>query len=190
MKIFSPKIIFKEFVKAFFHKRNPLYHIPSIPSDNISIAFSVPCIYYYCTIISSTSTFSNLQLNGFNASTVLHNKHNNNSVLPTNSQVSQVPNDEIKLLLNKCNQCLLRAKNSSVKRVAHFNRQGSFVTHVLCPECHERVHGSGSEIFFTVKTARAIHKSRLSLLLFTWIQTANSDQVITDNNYLLITMPL
>ena len=122
---------------------------------------------------------------------MLHNKHNNNSVLPTNSQVSQVSNDEIKLLRNKCNQCLLRAKNSSVKKVAHFNRQGLFVTHVLCPECHERVHVSGSEIFFTVKTARALHKARLSLLLFTWIQTANPDQVIADNNnYLLITMPL
>ena len=110
---------------------------------------------------------------------MLHNKHNKYSVLPTNSQVSK---DEIKLLRNKCNQCLLKAKNSSVKNVTHFERQGSFVTHVLCPECHERVHGSGSEIFFTVKTARTLYKSRLSLLLFTWIQTANPDQVIADNN--------
>ena len=135
-----------------------------------------------CTIIFNTSTLSNLQLNGFNASSVLHNKHNKYSVLPTNSQVSQVSKDEIKLLHNKCNQCLLKAKNSSVKNVTHFKRQGSFVTHVLCPECHEHMHVSGSEMFFTVKTARTLHKSRLSLLLFTWIQTANPDQVIADNN--------
>ena len=174
---FPPKNYFQAICESFLPQKKPTIPLPIYPDFHliipISIAFSVPC-----TIIFNT-TLSNLQLNGFNASTGLCNKHNDNSVLPTNSQVSK---DEIKLLNNKCNQCLLKAKNSSVKNAAHFKRKGSFFTHILCPECHERVHGSGSEIFFTVKSARTLHKSRLSLLLFTWIQTANPDQVIAENN--------
>ena len=56
---------------------------------------------------------------------------------------------------------------------------GTVLTHVLRPELSERVHvpEGDPEILVSVKTTTLYHQHRLSLLLFTWMQTLSPKQV-------------
>ena len=88
---------------------------------------------------------------------------------------------------SKCERCLIAYRNDQ----GGDNSSGiirSSVINVACPECRERVLLSecDRDIFMTVKTTLKFHNFRLSLLLFTWMQTVDPDQVMSfcsDYNY-------
>ena len=79
---------------------------------------------------------------------------------------------------NKCKECL--AAYESLGRVNRSTAVGSFATHILCPECRERIRlpDRDPHIHLSVKTAKVFHRTRLSLLFFTWMQTVDPDQVM------------
>ena len=56
---------------------------------------------------------------------------------------------------------------------------GTLVTHVLHPQRreHVRVPHSDPRILVSVKTTTAYHRQRLSLLLFTWMESVSPQQV-------------
>ena len=64
---------------------------------------------------------------------------------------------------------------------------GSLITHVVRPECRETLMllESDPEILVSVKTTSQYHKHRLSLLLFTWMETVSPQQV---KNYVSYTV--
>ena len=77
---------------------------------------------------------------------------------------------------NKCCECLVAHRRVNRSTVVE-----SFVTHIVCPECRERIRlpDSYPEIHLSVKTANIYHRTRLSLLFFTWMQTVAPDQVMS-----------
>ena len=108
-----------------------------------------------------------------------------NSFLPTsiteNPLPEQVPSAIMMITGERshrtCEECLRPHKNSFIMTKAF----GSFVTHIVCPECRERIRQPDSDpkIHLSVKTANIYHKTRLPLLFFTWMQTVDPDQVMT-----------
>ena len=100
------------------------------------------------------------------------------SISKYHSIVTKGREKTIQVPLSECEKCLIAKRNYSAlgKRS---DTIGSFVTHIVCPECrkHIQLPDSNQEIFLTLKTAEIFHRDRLSLLLFTWLQTVEPDQV-------------
>ena len=97
--------------------------------------------------------------------------------------------ESMQLSRRKCERCLIAYRNDQ----GVVNSSGiteTSVINVACSECRERVRlfECDRDILITVKTAWKYHNFRLSLLLFTWMQTVDPDQVMTsrtDHNIIL-----
>ena len=95
---------------------------------------------------------------------------------------------DLESMRSKCERCLIAYRNDQ----GGDNSSGiirSSVINVACPECRERVLLSecDGDIFMTVKTTLKFHNFRLSLLLFTWMQTVDPDQVMSfSSDYILV----
>ena len=100
-----------------------------------------------------------------------------NSFLPMS--ITEAPMITLEIPHRTCEECLRPHKNSFSMTKA----LGSFVTHIVCPECRERIQlpDSDPEIHLSVKTANIYHRTRLSLLFFTWMQTVDPDQVMSSS---------
>ena len=100
------------------------------------------------------------------------------SISKNHSIVAKGREKTIQVPLSECEKCLNAKRNDSAlgKRG---DTIGPFVTHIVCPECrkHIQLPVSNPEILLTVKTTEIFHRDRLSLLLFTWMQTVEPDQV-------------
>ena len=100
------------------------------------------------------------------------------SISKNHSIVAKGREKTIQVPLSECEKCLIAKRNYSAlgKRG---DTIGPFVTHIVCPECrkHIQLPVSNPEILLTVKTTEIFHRNRLSLLLFTWMQTVEPDQV-------------